>query len=210
MNSPAYTVRRATVDDLGGLKMLWERARFQVLDLEKRLTEFQLIVSDAGDLIGAIGLHIEAKQGKLHSGAFTQPEQGDQFRPQLWERVQNVARNHGLVRLWTQEGTPFWTQAGFGEPSPETLKRLPPGFGGAHARWLTLQLKEENVAALSIEQEFELFQSAQKQETEKIMRLGRMMRLTVMIIIGLAVAVLVVFVVRLLIKNPSLVVPGPH
>ena len=26
MNMPAYTVRRATVDDLGGLKLLWERA----------------------------------------------------------------------------------------------------------------------------------------------------------------------------------------
>ena len=55
MNFPAYTMRRATVDDLGGLKLLWERARFQVLDLEKRLTEFQLVVSNEGDLIGAIG-----------------------------------------------------------------------------------------------------------------------------------------------------------
>ena len=210
MNSPAYTVRRATVDDLGGLKILWERARFQVLDLEKRLTEFQLVVSDAGDLIGAIGLHIEAKQGKLHSGAFTLPEQANQFRPQLWERVQNVARNHGLVRLWTQEGAPFWTQAGFGEPPPETLKRLPPGFGDAHARWLMLQLKEENVAALSVEQEFELFQTSQKEETEKIMRLGRTMKFTAMIIIGLAVAVLLAFVVKVLIKNPSLLAPGPR
>ena len=34
MNSPEYTARRATVDDLSGLKILWERARFQVLDLE--------------------------------------------------------------------------------------------------------------------------------------------------------------------------------
>src|SRR5205823_12351813 len=151
MNSPEYTARRATVDDLSGLKILWERARFQVLDLEKRLTEFQLIVSDAGDLIGALALHIEAKQGLLHSGAFAQPEQEEQFRPQLWERIQSVARNHGLNRLWTQEGAPFWLQAGFVEGSSETLPRLPPGFGDRQARWLTLQLKDENVAALSIE-----------------------------------------------------------
>src|SRR5256886_8983337 len=36
MNASELTVRRATVDDLDGLKQLWERARLQVLDLEKR------------------------------------------------------------------------------------------------------------------------------------------------------------------------------
>src|SRR5256885_17260457 len=65
----------------------------QVLDLEKRLTEFQLIVSDESDLLGAIGLHVEGKQGQLHSEAFTQPEQEDRFRAQLWERMQIVARS---------------------------------------------------------------------------------------------------------------------
>src|SRR5439155_22788122 len=54
MNAPKYAVRRATVDDLGGLKQLWQRARLQVLDLEKRLTDFQLLSSDNADLIGAI------------------------------------------------------------------------------------------------------------------------------------------------------------
>src|SRR5207302_5432031 len=56
MNASEPTVRRATVDDLNGLKQLWERARLQVLDLERRLTEFQLIVSDESDLLGTIGL----------------------------------------------------------------------------------------------------------------------------------------------------------
>src|SRR5213082_2724152 len=197
MDSPSYSARRATVDDLGGLKILWERARLQVLDLEKRLTDFQLIVSEAGDLIGAIGLHIEGKQGRLHSGAFTQPEQADQFRPRLWERIQTVARNHGLVRLWTQEGGPFWQEAGFTETSPEALKKLPANFGGAPARWLTLQLKDEHAAALSVEHEFELFQTAQKEETEKLMRLGRTMKFTVFAALGIAVAIGLVLVVKL-------------
>ena len=210
MNMPAYTVRRATVDDLGGLKLLWERARFQVLDLERRLTDFQLIVSDAGDLIGAIGLQIEGKQGKLHSGAFTQPELGEQFRPRLWERIQTVARNHGLVRLWTQEGGPFWQEAGFTETSPEALKKLPANFGGAPARWLTLQLKDEHAAALSVEHEFELFQTAQKEETEKLMRLGRTMKFTVFAALGIAVAIGLVLVVKLAFKNPSMLFPGQH
>ena len=210
MNSPEYTARRATVDDLSGLKILWERARFQVLDLEKRLTEFQLIVSDAGDLIGALALHIEAKQGLLHSGAFAQPEQEEQFRPQLWERIQSVARNHGLNRLWTQEGAPFWLQAGFVEGSAETLPRLPPGFGDRQARWLTLQLKDENVAALSIEHEFELFQTAQKEETERLRRLGRTMKVTVFVVIGIVATIALLVIVRMAVKNPSLGIPGPR
>ena len=210
MNSPEYSARRATVDDLSGLKILWERARFQVLDLEKRLTEFQLIVSDAGDLIGALALHIEAKQGLLHSGAFAQPEQEEQFRPQLWERIQSVARNHGLNRLWTQEGAPFWLQAGFVEGSAETLPRLPPGFGDRQARWLTLQLKDENVAALSIEHEFELFQTAQKEDTERLRRLGRTMKVTVFVVIGIVATIGLLVIVRMAVKNPSLGIPGPR
>ena len=88
MNEPQYNLRRATVDDLPGLKLLWERARLQVLDLEKRLTDFQLVVSDADDLIGAIGLHIEGKQGHVHSEAFAQPEQAYRpfLRPPVWAR----------------------------------------------------------------------------------------------------------------------------
>ena len=210
MNSPEYTARRATVDDLSGLKILWERARFQVLDLEKHLTEFQLIVSDAGDLIGALALHIEAKQGLLHSGAFAQPEQEEQFRPQLWERIQSVARNHGLNRLWTQEGASFWLQAGFVEGSAETLPRLPPGFGDRQARWLTLQLKDENVAALSIEHEFELFQTAQKEDTERLRRLGRTMKVTVFVVIGIVATIALLVIVRMAVKNPSLGIPGPR
>lgn len=188
MNPSDHTVRRATVDDLGGLKQLWERARLQVLDLEKRLTEFQLIVSGSGDLIGAIGLHIEGKQGKLHSEAFTHPDRQDDSRPQLWERVQAVARNHGLVRLWTQESSPFWHQAGFAEAAQEALKKLPATFGDAHGRWLTMQLREETLPTLSLDQEFELFQQSQRQSTEQVMAQARKLK-TAAYVIGTVVLV---------------------
>ena len=189
MNAHDYIVRRATVDDLGGLKKLWQRAGLQVLDLDKRLTEFQLIVSDAGDLIGALGLHIEGKQGKLHSEAFSQPDQQDQFRPRLWERVQTVSRNHGLVRLWTQELSPFWHQAGFADATSEALKKIPTAFGDAHSRWLTLQLKEETMPTLSLEQEFELFQQSQRQSTERVMEQARKLK-TAAYVIGTIILVL--------------------
>ena len=209
MNEPQYNLRRATVDDLPGLKILWERARLQVLDLEKRLTDFQLVVSDAGDLIGAIGLHIEGKQGQVHSEAFAQPDQDAKFREQIWERIQVLARNHGLVRLWTREGAPFWQQqAGFAAASAELAGKLPASFGDAAGRWLMLQLREENLSVLSIEREFELFQVSQKQETEKLMQLGRTLKLITVVVLGVALLIGGFFVVKLVIKNPSLLSPG--
>ena len=211
MSEPQYSLRRATVDDLTGLKVLWDRARLQVLDLEKRLTDFQLVVSDAGDLMGAIGLHIEGKQGQVHSEAFAQPELDGKFREQVWERIQVVARNHGLVRLWTRETAPFWQQqAGFAEASPELAAKLPAGFGNTPGRWWMLQLREENPAALSIEREFELFQVSQKQETEKLMQLGRTMKLIMVIVLSVVLLIGGFFVVKYLIKNPSLLSPGSH
>jgi N-acetylglutamate synthase-like GNAT family acetyltransferase len=191
VNAPPYVVRRATVDDLGGLKALWERASLQVLELERRLTEFQLIVRDGGEVLGAVALQLAGKQGLLHSEAFAQPEHEDELRPRLWERLQTVARNHGLVRLWTQEQSPFWHQAGFIEADLELQKKLPTGFGNAHQRWWTLQLKEETAGALSIEQEFELFQQAQKAGTEQMLAQAHKLK-TVAYVIAVVVLVFTV------------------
>ena len=77
MEAPELVVRRANVDDLPGLKQLWEHARFQVLDVEKQLTEFQVVTTPAGDLLGAMALQIQDKQGCLHHEAFVRPERAD-------------------------------------------------------------------------------------------------------------------------------------
>jgi N-acetylglutamate synthase-like GNAT family acetyltransferase len=158
------------------LKLLWERARFQVLDLEKHLTEFQLVTTPECDLIGVIALHVEGKQGRLHSEAFTHPDQGDAARPFLWERIQNLARNHGLARLWTLEASPFWHQAGFIEADKHLLEKLPAGFGDRHSRWFTLALRDDHAQAISIEKEFELFQQAQRTGTEQVLAQARRLK----------------------------------
>ena len=208
MSSPDYTLRRATVDDLIGLKQLWERAHLQVLDLEKRLTEFQLIVTDTGDLLGAVGLQIDGKQGRLHNEAFAQPEDEDKFRQQLWERIQTIARNHALARLWTQESAPFWGQRGFSEADPETVKKLPAGFGDPAKRWLTLQLREESAAAVSVEREFQLFQASQRESSEKIMQQAKVLKGVAYVILGIALVVGLFFLFQVLIKNPNVLFPG--
>ncbi|HKS38325.1 MAG TPA: hypothetical protein VJW76_14110 [Verrucomicrobiae bacterium] len=208
MNSPEYTLRRATVDDLIGLKQLWERAHLQVLDLEKRLTEFQLIVTDTGDLLGAIGLRIDGKHGRIHNEAFAQPEDQDKFRQQLWERVQTIARNHALARLWTQESAPFWGQRGFAEADPETAKKLPAAFGDPAKHWLTLQLREESIAPTSVEREFELFQASQRESSEKIMQQAKVLKNVAYVIVGIALVVGLFFLLQVLMKNPNALFPG--
>jgi len=209
MDPAEYTLRRATVDDLVGLRILWERAHLQVFDLEKRLTEFQIAVSSTGDLMGAIGLRIDGKQGLIHSEALTQPEDEDSFRQLLWERIQIVARNHGLVRLWTEEPAPFWTHRGFQAVDSETIKKkLPAGFGDAGKPWLALQLREESVAALSLEHEFEIFQAAQKEGSDRLMRQAQKMKTVAYVLLAIAILAAAFFLGRIIIKDPSIFTGG--
>jgi N-acetylglutamate synthase-like GNAT family acetyltransferase len=177
MDPARFTVRRATVDDLSGLKELWNRAHLQVLDLEKRLTDFQLVVSEDSDLLAAAALRVEAGQGWLNSEAFAGPEDQDTLRQVLWERVTTLSANHGLTRLWTTESAPYWHQVAAFHPAEEAdLKKLPGVFGPAHQRWQTLVLKGEDQRALTLEQEFELFQQYSQASVNQVMSQAQMVR----------------------------------
>jgi hypothetical protein len=201
MNENERVVRRANVDDLSGLRILWERAHLQVLDVEKRLTEFQLIASVEGDLIGAVALHIDRKQGAIHSEAFLRPEDAGEARPLLWERLQSLARNHGLIRLWTRETAPFWSEAGFVEPSPEVQATLPEGLAGGPGRWLTLGLRDESVSTISVEKEFELFQQAQRASTEELIAQAKRLKIIVVSLLLLLVMAAMLAAVWFVVKQ---------
>src|SRR5258708_27610522 len=176
MNQPEYSVRRATVDDVKSLVKLWESASLPALDMERRLTEFQVVVQAHDNLVGAIGLHIEGKNGKLHSEAFADPQQIDALRPKLWERMVTVGKNHGLFRLWTLQSAPFWEQVGF-KPAPEEwLKKIPNGFGESPLPWFMMHMREESVEAISLEKEFELFQQQQVEATQEMMKQARVFK----------------------------------
>ena len=157
MDPARFLVRRATVDDLNGLKELWTRAGLQVLDLERHLTEFQLISSDTGDLAGALALRLDGRHGLLHSEAFTQINEQDQFRQLLWDRIAVLSRNHGLSRIWTLESAPFWRQVGeFHDAESDELTKLPASFGPAHQRWRTILLRDEEHRGISLDHEIEV------------------------------------------------------
>ena len=125
MNPANYRLRRATLDDLGELSALWKSMNLSVEELGKRITEFQVAESADGEFLGAVGFQLEGRQGRIHSEVFKDFALADQLRPLLWERIQAVARNHGVARLWTQECAPFWGQSGFQLERTEALKKLP-------------------------------------------------------------------------------------
>ena len=188
MNPPSYQTRRATLEDLNCLRLLWGAEQLPALELEKHFTQFQVAQAEDGTLAGALGLHIIGTHGRLHSEAFRDFALADTLRPLLWERLQVVARNFGLTRLWTQESTAFWREHGFLGATPEFLEKLPAGFGRPEGDWFTLKLKDEVLSGLTQEQEFALFREAAREETEKVFRQARTMK-------WIATFVAVVFVI---------------
>lgn len=175
MNPSGYRVRRATLDDIGRLRALWEAMRFPVAALEKRLTEFQVAEDHEGKISGVIGFQITGRQARIHSESFDDFSLAEPLRPLLFNRLQGLAANHGIVRLWTQESAPFWTHNGFQRPTASAMERFPAEWDRASALWLTLQLKDEE-AITSLEKEFAVFMESEKQRSARTLDQARTLK----------------------------------
>lgn len=193
MENIEYQVRRATVDDLPQLRELWQQARLDAMDMERRFTEFQVAVDPEGNIAGAAALHIERQQGEVHSELFRSPELAFALRPLLWERIRNVAKNHGLLRLWALATTNFYREMGMQDPEPQTLAKLPPSFGHPQAGWITMKLKEEVLATATFEQELAILAQAQRAERDELMRKAQFLRTFAYILLTIAVIALAIF-----------------
>lgn len=197
-------VRRATLDDLTSLTALWQTMHLPHQELGKRVTEFQLAETAEGKLLGAVGLQLAERQGRVHSEAFFDFAHADPLRALLWERIQSVARNHGLLRLWTREQAPFWNHCGLQTADAEVLQKLPTVWRGEPAEWRTLKLRDDLETVMSLDKEFALFMESEKQRTERAFHQARVLK-AIAVVISLAVLALVVvgafFMLR---KNPYL------
>jgi N-acetylglutamate synthase-like GNAT family acetyltransferase len=204
MSSPNYRVRRATLDDLGQLTALWQTMHYNVDDLARRITEFQ--VADAGDgkVLGAVGLQITQRQGLIHSEGFTDFGLSESLRSLMWERLQALAMNHGLHRLWTREEAPFWTRGGLQKPDQEALAKLPEPWRAPPGCLLTIKLKEDVEEIISADKEFALFMESEKQRSQRALQQARVLKAVATVLaFGLLILVVAgaVFVLR---KNPQL------
>ncbi len=199
MDPSQCSVRRATLEDLPILKGLWDIARLPGLELEKRLTEFQVVARADGVILGAIALRISGHHGLVHSEAFYKAEDEEHLRPLLWQRLTVLARNHGLVRFWTTHSAHSWERLGFRRPEEAELDKVPAGFILPHgATWLTFRVREEALVTGSLEKEFELFQAAQRESSKRLVRRAKVLKWIVASIafafflgaLGLVVAIL--------------------
>lgn len=175
MTPPNYRVRRATLDDLPALKLLWESMRFPVDDLERRLTEFQVAENARGEIVGAIGFRMSGRQGCIHSESYADYSIADIARPLFGERLQVLSANHGIARLWTQENAPYWSREGFQTASEEAANKLPPAWRNEGPTWLTRQLKSEE-AFDSMEKELAVFMQAEKARSGKMHKQARLIK----------------------------------
>lgn len=208
MNGTAPRVRRATVDDLDQLRPLWSSQLVDPAGLERRITEFQVVETPEGRILGAVALEIHQGHGRIHSEVFADFAEADRCRALLWERLEQVARNHGLYRLWTCEEAPFWNRCGL-LPAPEPLlEQLPPDWRARKGRWLTLQLREPPPEGLSVEKEFELFMQAERERTQAWLERARLFK-QIATVIALILAIFVLVAVLYLLRRSPVGASGP-
>jgi N-acetylglutamate synthase-like GNAT family acetyltransferase len=183
-------IRRATLDDLETLRKLWAPIGFEVADLEKRLTEFQVGETEDGKFIGAVGFQLANGQGWIHHEAYADSAAAETVRALFWKRLQVIAANHGVLRLWVRENSLNWASFGFQAPSDEDLKKLPEAWDRSATGWQTLPLKDES-AIEQAEREMALFMATEKRNTEKVIEQAKLLR-TIMTIVGFILAFILV------------------
>jgi len=172
--------------------------------LEKRLTEFQVIETAAGQIVGAIGVQIVRQHALLHSEGYMDFSVADAARELFWERIQTIAAHHGVFRLWTQENSPFWVRWGFQPANAETLARLPEEWKRSEGKWLSIQLKDE-AAIAALDQELAQFKEAEKQRTAETLEQARTMTKTITIIaFALGIILIGAALYLLMRRNPFL------
>lgn len=178
VNAANYRVRRATLDDLPQLLVLWKIENLPAAQLEKRLTEFQVADDGAGTILAAWGVQLAPQQIKIHSESLLRSDEADALRERFWERLQNIIHNHAVVRLWTRESNPYWHGCGFHAPTAEQLKKLPPIFTNDTPPSLVLELRPEpEQGQVDIEKEFEIFREQERARTEATVAKGKKMSL---------------------------------
>jgi hypothetical protein len=192
------------VDDREGLAALWTAMKLPGGELEKRLTEFQVAINERDELVGALGICLAGKHGQLHSEAYLDFAQADRLREALWQRMQSVAANHGLVRLWTTEAAPFWSRSGLVPANEEDLKKLPDHWRISGERWLTLKLRDDPAEIVNLDQEFAMFMEAEKQRSRQMMDQAKMLKLlATLLAIGLF-AIVIGIGLWMAMKDPNL------
>jgi len=202
MNPGQLQVRRATVDDLPALRNLWLAARLPADELESRLTEFH-VVESGGEFAGALGLQVVRQHARFHSEDYADFAVADAARELFWERIQKIASNLGVFRVWTQETSPFWRRWGFQEANAEILARLPEEWKALEGQWLTLELKNEDLIDAALKHQVTDFMAEERQQTARMEGQARTLRLVVTIVLFMVAILFFIVAGYLIMKRMS-------
>jgi hypothetical protein len=195
------------MDDLSKLEDSWRAMGFDSESLAKHVTEFQIAEMETGEFVGAFALTILGKQGQIHSEAYVDYALADAARPALWQRLQVLAQNHGLLRFWTLEKAPFYKHCGMVSPDEQALSQLPDAWkteAGANARWLTLKLREDVEALMKADAEFALFMQAEREKSRRTIQRARVLKLVITLFAFAAFAVAAAIAFVLIRRNRAL------
>ena len=202
VNPHQLHIRRATIEDLAALKAIWLSMRLPAETLESRLTEFQ-VVARAGEVVGVLGFQIIRTAALLHGEGYSDFSVADAARELFWERIQSLASNYGVFRLWTQENSPFWRHWGFHPASGENLELLPAEWQQWDAPWFTQELKNEAAINAALHNQFAGYAAAEKKSAAEISaRAKKVTTIFTVMFLGIFLICLVVLVVLIKHRNP--------
>ena len=208
MELPALSARRATVEDLPALQALWQIGGLPAEELEKFLTEFQVVPGEGeGVLLGAIGLMVEGDDALLHSEALAPGDggdEGDEIRAALWRRLQIIARNQGIHRLWTQEDADYWRTGGFGAAPAETVSAATAAFVDKTATWLVCDLIDPAKAKQLVTEQMAIWHATRTQEADELQGKIRAFRNASLLIVAVVVVLMIGIVVFVLRQRPEI------
>ncbi|MBL9137658.1 MAG: hypothetical protein JNK85_17435 [Verrucomicrobiales bacterium] len=197
------TLRRATLDDLEMLRGLWLECRLPDYELEKRFTEFQVVVDANGWILGALGLRFAGHHGQVHSLCIRRADLQEPLVRALWERVLSLSQQHGAYRLWTRESGLFWETHGFLPADGSTAKELPSTFGQPKESWRTIKLRDEPLKLIAAEEQLEAYLEMERLKTEQLVRRGQVLKMLATVFAALLFAIALGALVILLRKSPK-------
>jgi hypothetical protein len=160
-------------------------------------------VDAIGTVVGTVGLQMLGKQALLHSEAFTDFAVADIVRPRLWDRLQMVAGNNGICRVWSLETAPFWSQNILSRADAVSLEKLPEPWRAFGGEWRTLKLREDVDELLSLDKEFALFAASERERSRTALKQAKSLKMLATIVsVLLGIAVLTA-VIRMLFHSPT-------
>lgn len=200
---PTYTARRANLEDLPALLGLWETSRLPGTQLEKFLTEFQVVTAPDGALLAAIGLQIDGDEALIHSEAMAAGADADACRLALWTRMQIVLRNQGVQRVWTLEDADYWRSV-FQLASPQEAASLRASFADPTATWYRMRLLDGAQVNKLVSQQVLLRGGSLDGDRIQFEASVRRFKMVAYAIASLVIVMLVIFAIYLLMHREAL------